>query len=250
MVKKHAKPITVRDLFLGQQEQMLAVLSSARRTISHSTTHGDVAEECWRKMLERYLPKRYRIEKAFVVDADGNISEQLDGVVFDQQYSPFLLNHDGAFYVPAESVYAVLEVKPELNANYIAYAGKKAASVRRLRRTSAPITYVKGVYPPKKPFRILAGIVAARSSWKPAFGPGFQSAIRKRVAIERLDLGCILQAGGFEVRYKSHSKAEISTSQPDESLIFFFLSLLALLQKLGTAPAIDIREYAKGLKRW
>ena len=42
-------------------------------------------------------------------------------------------------YIPAEGVYAVFEVKPDLNKKYILYAGDKIESVRKLFRTSASI---------------------------------------------------------------------------------------------------------------
>ncbi|MEO6755652.1 MAG: hypothetical protein ABIP85_28105 [Chthoniobacteraceae bacterium] len=37
------------------------------------------------------------------------------------------------------------------------------------------------------------------------------------------------------------------TSSSDTALIYFFLRLLAMLQALGTAPAIDSDAYAKQL---
>jgi hypothetical protein len=59
---------------------------------------------------------------------------------------------------------------------------------------------------------------------------------------ERLDLGCALRHGAFEV-----SDSSIHFSQPDEALICFFLSFLRRLQQLGTAPAIDLAEYSRAL---
>ena len=241
---------SLRGLFLGLQEKMLAELSYTGRSIEHPTAKGDAGELSWLDMLKAHLPDRYRAEKAFVVDADGHLSQQIDIVIFDQHYSPFLLNHKGAFYVPAESVYAVIEVKPLLDRRYVKYAAEKAASVRRLRRTSAPICYADGVYPPKAPFDILAGIVTAKSSWKPAIGKGFESAIGKLEVLQKLDIGCALQEGaGFEITYTEEGKATIIKSRPRESLMFFFLSLLARLQQMGTVPAIDLHEYAKSLNK-
>ena len=100
-------------------------------------------------LLEKYLPKRYQAATAHIVDSQGNFSQQIDVVVFDRQYSPFIFNYEGQTIIPAESVYGVFEAKQSVNARMVAYAQEKVASVRRLRRTSLPIPYAGGTYPPK-----------------------------------------------------------------------------------------------------
>ena len=42
-------------------------------------------------------------------------------------------------------------------------------------------------------------------------------------------------------------KKKLKTSTSNESLVFFFLQLLVLLQEIGTVPAIDLNEYMKAL---
>ena len=89
-------------------------------------------------MLRKYLPQRDQAAKAHVVDSRGVFSEQIDVVVFDRQYSPFIFNFQNQTIVPAESVYAAFEAKQTINADQVAYAQRKVASVRRLHRTSLP----------------------------------------------------------------------------------------------------------------
>ena len=113
------------QLFLGLQKQMIVQLSANRENIVHPGTKGDASELSWIEMLQNYLPQRYQVRKAFVLDSTGELSEQIDIVIFDRHYSPFLFNQDGALYVPAESVYAVIEVKQDLNKEQIEYAGSK-----------------------------------------------------------------------------------------------------------------------------
>lgn len=247
IVKKKVN-IDLRDIFLGLQKQMVAKLSTGRRNIAHPGTKGDATELGWIKMLNTYLPKRYQVDKAFVLDADGRFSEQIDIVIFDRQYSPFLFNQDGAIYIPAESVYAVIEVKQDLSKKVIEYAGSKAASVRRLKRTSAAIPHAGGVYPPKQHFEIIAGVLTLGCSWTPALGTKFEAAIAGLSVNQRINLGCALQFGAFEVTYKDDAKPRIQRSGKQDSLIFFFLRLLSRLQQIGTTPALDISEYAKSLR--
>jgi hypothetical protein len=139
---------------------MEAKLTFNRKVVKHPTAKGTATELEWIEMLSTYLPKRYCADCAFVIDSKGNISEQIDIVIFDRQYSPFILRQNGVTYIPAECVYAVIEVKQDLSKKNIEYAQKKAMSVRKLKRTSVPIPYAGGIFQAKKPARILAGIVA------------------------------------------------------------------------------------------
>jgi hypothetical protein len=246
--QQNLKRIGLRDLFLHLQQQMIASLSTSRAVIPHPGTKGDAAELHWRVMLNKYLPERYRADKAFVVDCEGSLSEQIDVVIYDRHYSPFLFNQDTAKYVSAESVYAVFEAKQEMSGTSIKYAMEKAASVRRLRRTSAPIPYVVGTYKPKKPPRILAGILALESSWSPPLGTAFHRVLNRGTAAERLDLGCALNSGAFEAWYPPNGRLSIKTSGAETALIFFFLRLLGRLQECGTVAALDFDTYGQTLQ--
>lgn len=128
--------VNLRDLFKDMQAQMATTLDLGRSHISHYGEMGEAAEESWRKWLRDYLPKRYRVDKAIIIDCDGNVSDQIDIVIYDSQYSYFIFRHEQVIYVPAESVYAVIEVKQDLTKANLEYAGGKAASVRRLPEAS------------------------------------------------------------------------------------------------------------------
>lgn len=244
--KSEPTKVDLRELFLGLQTQLEAHLQTNRAILKHPGTKGDAAELDWVGMLEEYLPYRYQVAKAFVMDADGTLSEQIDVVVFDRQYCPFLFNQSGARYVPAESVYAVFEVKQSMGKGEIQYAGHKVATVRRLRRTSSPIIHAGGEFTPKTPFPPLGGVLCLESTWKPPFGAAFQEALRELDAGERLDIGCALRHGAFEVRYEGAAPF-VNESTPERALIFFFLRLLQRLQALGTVPAIDWTDYGRAL---
>jgi len=249
MAKKASEQrVDLRTLFVDLQKQMMGKLATHRRNVRHPTAKGDASEQNWLKMFCDYLPRRYCAEKAFVVDSTGRLSEQIDVVIFDQQYSPFLFNQDGTFYVPAESVYAVFEAKPVLTKPMLKYAAAKAASVRKLKRTSAPIRYAAGKYRPRKPFNIIAGVLAGESGWKvSSFPSGVSSALKELSAQERINLGCVLGGGAFDAVYDKRRTSKVEYSGPEDSLIFFFLRFVQRLQRFGTVPAIDYSEYEKAL---
>jgi len=240
--------VDLQQLFSHLQEEMCAILNTNRKTVLHSSSKGDATELCWVEMLNNYLPKRYKAQKAFVIDSKGDISEQMDIVIFDRQYSPFLFNHLGVCYVPAESVYAVFESKQDLNKYNIEYAGKKAESVRKLFRTSAAIPHAGGKFPPREPQPIISGILSLGSEWNPAIGDSFEEAVKNLNFEQRLDLGCCLEGGAFECVYTEKQFNTLDIKEQKNALIFFFLRLLEKLQSLATVPAIEISEYAKSIK--
>lgn len=237
--------VDLLDLFKGMQVQMQATLELGRESIAHNGEMGEAAEESWREWLRKYLPRRYCVDKAIVVDCDGNASDQIDIVIYDGQYSYFVFKHEQVIYVPAESVYAVIEVKQNLNKSHLDYAGDKAASVRRLRRTSVEIPFVGGVYRPKPLHKILAGIISIESDWKDPLGDTLKKNLVVSDVDHEVDFGCAIKHGSFWV--ERDGKLIVKRSASDESLLFFFLKLLKALQSIGTVPAIDIDEYAKVL---
>jgi hypothetical protein len=239
--------LPLRDLFLQRQAVMIAQLTASRLTLPHATTKGDATEVHWTEMLRTHLPQRYTARKAQVIDSTGALSEQIDVVIYDAQYCPLLLEDGDACYVPAESVYAIFEVKQELSKATIEYAGAKAASVRTLRRTSAPIVHAGGKYPPKEPPMIIAGLVTLESSWSPPFGDSFTAALEGLPQAHALQFGCVLQHGAWEATRADDDQLLTSVSAAETALISFFLALLAALQRMGTVPAIDLAEYAKSL---
>lgn len=236
----------INDFFLALQKQMITRLSSQRDILNHPGTKGDATELNWLEWLKNYIPKRYCVDKAFIIDAEGNISDQIDLVVYDQHYSPFVFNQDGAIYVPAESIYAIFEIKQDLSREYIEYAGNKIESVRVLKRTSKLIVHAGGVFKPRDLTPIIGGILTLSSTWSPALGSSFEESIRKLSEIQRLDIGCCLKYGAFKICYKNGMV--ITKSNEETSLISFFLDFLDILQGLGTVCAIDLMEYKKGIK--
>jgi hypothetical protein len=206
---------------------------------------GTVSEGQWIKMLSAHLPERYKVNRAFVIDSKGACSDQIDIVIHDRQYSPFVLNYGDALYVPAESVYAVFEVKQGMNADQVRYTADKIASVRALHRTSIEIPTASGPLKPKPLHCVLGGLLTADSDWNPPFGSPFTSAIHTSAREGRLDLGCSAQGGVFEVRYSELNLATIDVQRTDAALALFLLRLIDRLRGIATVPAIDILAYAK-----
>jgi hypothetical protein len=236
-----ANHIDLREVF-GGHEAALGVHLSTGANAGHRGVQGDGNEQHWIDLFERHLPRRYAITRAMVVDSRGGQSEQLDLVIYDRQYSPEFWQHGDHHYLPAESVYAVFEIKPELNREYVLYAGGKIASVRRLHRTSASFEWASGTHPGRQDFRPLGGILCAASGWSPMFGDPFNKALGDVVVGGGIDFGCVLGGGAFEISDPGRP-TEFTTSDSSVALVGFLMTLLRRLQQIGTAPAIDYTAY-------
>ncbi|NEV75918.1 hypothetical protein DYI24_02515 [Rhodopseudomonas sp. BR0C11] len=235
---------SLAELLCGLHDEIQQKLAIARKSFAHSGTKGDASEQVWLDMLQAYLPQRYQAASAHVVDSQGNFSDQIDVVVFDRQYSPFIFKFQGQTIVPAESVYAAFEAKQAINATQVEYAQKKVATVRRLHRTSLPIPHAGGTYPAKQLIPILGGLLTFESDWKPAFGDPLVLALQVADEMERLDMGCVAAHGHFAIDPKTKSYTFTPEGRPATAFLF---NLISTLQFSGTVPMIDIQAYARWL---
>lgn len=233
----------MRDSFVDVQAELALKLKRASQSIEHAGTKGAVNEDHWIDIFRAYLPNRYEVATGIVIDSRGGHSDQIDIVIFDRHFTPTLLDQQKHRYIPAEAVYAVFESKPHLDKGYLEYAGQKAASVRKLHRTSVEIAHAGGTYPAKPHFPIVAGIVAAKSSWADGLGDAFARNLPSDPN-EALDCGCAVADGAFDT-----FSGSLSSVPADGAVIFFLFRLLAKLQTLGTVPAIDWSAYAAIMKR-
>lgn len=230
---------------LSAEQRVLAVqLQLSSTSITHDGVLGEVNEQHFIQFLRKYLPLRYDVDRGIVIDSNGSTSDQIDIVIFDQQYTPTLLDQQSHRFIPAEAVYCVLEVKPTISKEYLDYAANKAHSVRVLKRTSVPIQHAGGEYPPKPLFPILAGLVATTAGWVDGLeSDAFRTNFLTLAGDRTLDCGLALSDRAFDV-----FDGALKLSKPDGSLAFFLFRLLQRLQSLGTVPAIDWNRYASVLE--
>ena len=266
--------VDLGELFEGLQNQMLAQLNTNREFIKHPTSKGDSLENVWIEWLQKYLPSRYNVDKAIIIDSEGNLSEQMDLVIYDQWFTPFVLTQNGIHYIPAEGVYAVFEVKPDLNGSvdvggkslsYIQYAGKKIASVRSLTRTSTNIIDRGDPCPARPLTKIIGGILTSECTIVK------EETISKHLSsltdLHTIDMGCSINFGAFYVNFRGdedkgitrfndrirdyYLKREFESvkfSPKERALVSFFLQLMRYLQQsIGTVAAIDLGVYAKAI---
>jgi len=263
--------INIGELFQGLQNQMVSQLNTNREFIEHPGSKGDALENAWIEWLRKYLPNRYSVDKAIVIDHTGDTSHQLDIVIYDNWFTPFIFSQNGFHYIPAEGVYAVFEVKPDISGysdgkTNIEYAGEKIESVRRLLRTSTNMINSGKVFDPRPLTKIVGGILTSTKSGDRTNNKTLTRHVQDLTNLQSIDAGCIADYGSFFVDYSPNEEIkelgqdkylefysnrkfeEIHFSNSANSLVAFFMQLTRYLQQaIGTVPAIDLNEYAKNI---
>ena len=247
------------DIFRAIHDDVKNRLAEGRAALKNPVTKGTASERTWIKLLRRYLPKRYRVASAHVVDNTGKFSDQIDAVIYDRHYSPPIFSFEGQLIIPAESVYAVFEIRQKVNASNIEYAKNKVRSVRSLDKTNGPVFYCGKVVKPKwSPPKAIGGILTLDSEWSDAsLESNLKSNLKKPCkdgTYTNLDIGCIAEKGYFISEhilldeFFDGDKGSWLYSG-DMSTTAFLFSLISALQRQGTVPAIDMHAYKILLER-
>ena len=268
--------IELKQLFNGLQNQMISQLNTNREFITHPGSKGDALENAWIEWLRKYLPNRYSVEKAIVIDSEGSTSHQIDIVIYDNWFTPFIFSQNGFHYIPAEGVYAVFEVKPDIQGsadggkNYIEYACEKIESVRVLKRTSTSMINSGVKFAPRPLTKIIGGFLSTTNTYTHQNNNTIEKYVKENDDLKGLDIGCIADYGSFHIDYEGEENTslkepkdfqkrysdyyqirkfrEIKFSEKGNSLVSFFLQLTRYLQQaIGTIPAIDLNSYSSAI---
>jgi len=227
--------INIQKLFTALDEEMRLKLSSKIDEIHHPTAKGNESELNWIGLLRAYLPERYSVDSGFVVDHEGNISGQIDIIIYDRHFTPFIFRGENVVYIPAEGVYAVFEVKPHFDKEYRDYAIEKLKSVRDLKRTSANFAHILGSNK-KELFNIIGGILTKENKSQKEFD-------EIKIGSELTIVLCL--EGGIKVV----EEKSIEAQDKEPILAFFLLKLIEKLRALGSVPALDVDEYLGFIKK-
>jgi len=226
----------IKSLMITKQ----AILASNLNILlKHPVTKGEHCEGAWIDFFRSFLPNKYAVDKGFVFDSRGGISEQIDIIIYDALYAPLVFGTEsGEKFVTAESVYAVFDSKPKINKETLEYTDKKIKSVTSLYR-SARAVYVGGrVQAPRDLTNIIGGILAVDSV-------KIDTVIDHVKKYDSIDIGCSINKFTFHARRSADRgfQSLVSSKQAETVLSFFYL-ILDELYKLGTVAGIDIRDYA------
>ena len=111
-------------------------------SISHPGENGRAREQIISSYLRRLVPEEFGIDTGFVLDALGNISRQIDIVIYRTGYHP-VFEIGGIKHFMVESVVAVIENKASIGSrDKLQSALDNIKSVKTLDRTNKGTNYL------------------------------------------------------------------------------------------------------------
>lgn len=120
--------------------------------IKHNQTKGNYRELLLRKVLQKYIPKKYKVATGFI----EGCKRQCDIIIYDAfNYSP-LFKEDDLVVVPPKSVRAIIEVKTTLTSDKLKEALEILEEISAFTNTPAPV--FKGIFAFKKGIKDVSNI--------------------------------------------------------------------------------------------
>lgn len=104
------------------------------KLIQHNPSKGAFREYIVKQCIRPFLPEAYGISNGECFDIHGNVSKQLDAVVFDRLYSYIIPYTDDFIQFPYESVYGNIEIKSFLNKDELFTSISNIVSLKKLER--------------------------------------------------------------------------------------------------------------------
>jgi hypothetical protein len=105
--------------------------------LNHRGERGRQREDNLRKFLSDHLPAAYGVATGEILPYKGNkLSPQCDIIIYDRLRMRIFGKNDAVQQIPLEAVYAVIEVKSELNSTALADMRKKVHFIRKMPRCS------------------------------------------------------------------------------------------------------------------
>ena len=105
---------------------------SKKNGLTHAGEFGMYREKILSQFLQRFLPENMSINNGFVINCEGGYSTQTDIIIYDKDYTHKLENVGSNFF-PAETIYAIGEVKSELDKPELKKALEKLKKTKEMR---------------------------------------------------------------------------------------------------------------------
>lgn len=135
--KNSPPPLTADNLFKAASKGLNADFTKIRETMPHHGTAGTETENVLNKFLNNHLPRRFAAATGLAIDAEDNISQQFDTLIYDADNNPVYRAGENfvAQILPSDSIAAAIETKSNLNKEELRDAAEKIASIKKLKRS-------------------------------------------------------------------------------------------------------------------
>lgn len=133
MKRSTKNPSRIFQQVLRDAEEHLELAARSAGNFHHRGIRGDERAEALGQFLSRHLPQNFSIGKGEAIDFLDSRTGQLDLVIYDSSSASPLLSQGENLLLPAEALYAVIEVKSILTQAELNKCAEAASKLRRLK---------------------------------------------------------------------------------------------------------------------
>ena len=121
------------DLFVATfQNDGNALFKNERNALIHPGEYGMYREQRFRSLLQSFLTRNYSVSDGFIISSvNNNVTTQCDVLVHNAFSMPLTDGGLGKFY-PVEDIYAIIEIKSDLDKPAFIKALRKLAEVKMI----------------------------------------------------------------------------------------------------------------------
>lgn len=108
-------PETIQKIVKNYEQLELSLVNQLFiESPDHPPTTGSYREDVWLALFRQIIPYKFSIVKgAFIIDSNRKTSKEIDLVVFDEQYTPYIFNYGNIRFIPIEAVAIVIQCKSQ-----------------------------------------------------------------------------------------------------------------------------------------
>jgi len=133
MARGAKNPSEVFSKVLAKAKEQLLLDAKHAEDFQHKGIRGDERAAGLTSFLRDHLPERFSVTKGEVIDYRDERTGQLDLIIYDSHTSSPVTKGEENFLIPAEALYAVIEVKTTLTGDELVTCYRAAAKLRALR---------------------------------------------------------------------------------------------------------------------
>ncbi|WP_198368490.1 DUF6602 domain-containing protein [Roseomonas rosulenta] len=254
MTKRHTQsPSNVFSNVLNQAETRLALDASGAENFEHRGIKGNERALALADFLRSHLPSIFAVGKGEAIDFKDNRSGELDLFLYDRMSAAPIQSSSENILVPAEAIYAVIEVKSILTGDEIEKclnSAKKVRALRPFKEKFLPAATDGKTF--ENHFRCPYYVFAYRSNlseknWaQKEFDRIKASAKLCKCEVDVVDRVFVLDRGIIHPQARS----AVAEENPKGLFLEFYVHLMNFLtRERGRRPPIDWMAYAK-TRKW
>lgn len=134
----------LKKFYKAKVEEIRLRYESICELVEHNGEKGIENELILIDFLKEFLPKSYSVGRGFIIDSNGNTSNQCDIVIYDNLYNPNIIKLSSNTYFPVESVYCVIEVKTTVRDEDMKKSFEDEKKMKGLSFKEEKVTFTRG----------------------------------------------------------------------------------------------------------